>query len=218
MAALSRVLAVVVASISVVIPSALSAQRNAAWELGLQVMSSPDVSKRDLWFGGQIEGIRQSAVALRASTDLLHLGPVRLRYSAQLLPVAMLSGTERYQKLSGDGRTIYVLGGVTRSIGVGLVPVGLDLGVDLGSRLRAQVGGAAGIMRFSQNIPVAGARQRNFTAEADAMLLWNAGDDRWLQLGLRWKHISNGYTAYENPGIDNRMLVAGFSTTLRRRR
>jgi Lipid A 3-O-deacylase (PagL) len=59
--------------------------------------------------------------------------------------------------------------------------------------------------------PVAAARQRNFTVEWDAALLLNAGKNRWVQVGMRWKHISNGLTAWENPGIDNRMLFAGMS-------
>jgi hypothetical protein len=39
-----------------------------------------------------------------------------------------------------------------------------------------------------------------------------------VQLGIRWKHLSNGFTAYENPGIDNRMVFAGMSTRVHARR
>lgn len=200
------------------IPAAAHAQSSSGWELGVQIMSSPDASRPDLFFGGQAAGIRQSALAIRASKDLLRIGAARLRYSAQLLPATVLSGTERYQRLDVDGTPLYVLGGTTRTFGIGFVPIGLDLGIDLGKRFRAQVGAAAGIMRFSQNIPVAGSRQRSFTAEWDGAVMVRAGDDRWLQLGMRWKHISNGYTAYENPGIDNRMIFAGVSTRLGSRR
>ncbi|HYW50595.1 MAG TPA: acyloxyacyl hydrolase, partial [Gemmatimonadaceae bacterium] len=67
----------------------------------------------------------------------------------------------------------------------------------------------------SQHVPTAAGRQRNFTAEGDAMVLVNAGHDRWLQFGVRLKHISNGLTAYENPGVDNRMLFGGISWRVR---
>lgn len=208
---------VVLATVAIVLlsPAPVAAQDRGVWEVGAQVMGSPVPSRPDFFFGGQAAGIRQTALSLLASTDLLHVGPMHLRYSAQLLPAMLLTGAERYQKLDSDGRTIYVVGGTTRAIGIGFVPLGLALSADLGRRVRAQVGTAAGIMRFSRNIPVAGARQRNFSAELDAALMLNAGHDRWVQLGMRWKHISNGFTAYENPGIDNRMIFAGFSTILR---
>ena len=206
----------VLVAITLLNAAATNAQSREGWDLGAQIMSTPEASRPDLFFGGQTTGIRQSALAIRATTDLLHVGPVRLRYSAQLLPAILVSGAERYQRLQADDRTIYVLAGNTRVYGIGFVPIGLDLGVDLGKRLRAQVGAAAGIMRFSRNIPLAGSRQRNFTAEWDGTVMLRAGTDRWLQLGMRWKHISNGFTAYENPGIDNRMIFAGISTRLRR--
>lgn len=192
-----------------------AAQPSRTWDIGTQVMYSPDASAPGLFFGGQAPGIRQSALAIRATTDLLRLGPIRLRYSAQLLPVIRLTNVERYAIIEADDSRLYVLGGRTTAYGIGLVPVGLDLGVPLGKRVRFQVGAGAGITRFSQHVPVAGSRQRNFTAEGDASFLIDAGGSRSLQLGMRWKHISNGLTAYENPGIDNRLLFAGMSWRLR---
>lgn len=185
------------------------------WELGAQFMSSPAASRPDLFFGGQASGIGQTALAIRASTDLLRIGPVRLRYSAQLLPLIRLTNVERYTTVGDAESRLYVLSGRTTAYGVAFVPLGLDMSVPLGTRVRFQVGAGAGISRFSQHVPVAGGRQRNFTAEGDAAISIRAGRDRWLQLGMRWKHISNGLTAYENPGIDNRLLFAGMSWRLR---
>ncbi len=205
-------------ALAALVPASVHAQQPNTWELGVQIMGTPDASRPDLFFGGQAVGIRQSALAIRATKDLLRVGPARLRYSAQLLPAVVLSGTERYQKLDvGDG-ALNVVGGTTRTFGIGLVPIGLDLSVDLGSRFRTEIGAAAGIMRFSRNIPLAGSRQRNFTAEGDATVMMRAGNDRWLELGLRFKHISNGFTAYENPRIDNRLIFAGIRTRLGARR
>jgi hypothetical protein len=107
-----------------------------------------------------------------------------------------------------------VVNGKTSAYGIGLVPIGLDLAVDVARRVRFQVGAGAGIYRFSQHIPLAAGRQRNFSAEWDGTLMFDTGRNRWLQLGVRWKHLSNGFTAYENPGIDNRMVFAGLSFRL----
>ncbi len=174
-------------------------------------MHSPRSSRPNDVFGAQTAGIGQSAIALRASTDLLHLGVIRLRYAAQMLPVIRLTNVERYTRLETSVANAYVVSSGARATGIGFVPIGLDLTADLHRRAKLQIGAGAGIAWFSQNVPVAGARQRNFTAEWDGALLLNAGRDRWLQLGMRWKHISNGLTAWENPGIDNRMLFAGMS-------
>ena len=199
-------------------PCTSDAQTRPTWDVGLQVMSTTSGSTPDLFFGGQAIGIRQRALGIKASTDLLRAGPLHLRYSAQLLPAVFLTGVEHYRSLAFGDQPVYVIGGTGAAYGVGFSPIGLDAAVDLGHRVRAQVGAAAGILRFSQHIPTAAGNRTNFSAEWESMLLFNAGADRWLHLGLRWKHISNGFTAFENPGFDNRMIVAGFSTRIGRTR
>jgi hypothetical protein len=200
---------------SALLSASLGAQRSGAWEISAQAMVAPSGSTPNSVFGGQAEGIRQQAVAIRATTDLLRLGNVRLRYSAQVLPYMQLGDVERYAELRDEFATTYIITGTTNSIGVGFVPIGLDLAVTLVPRVRVQAGAGVGITRFSQHVPVAGGRQRNFSAEWDGQFAFDMGGERWLQLGLRWKHISNGLTAYENPGIDNRMLYAGMSWRVR---
>lgn len=180
-------------------------------------MGSPTGSEPGVFFGGQVSGVRQSGIAIRASTDLVAVGPVHLRYTAQLLPLMMLSHIERYELLESPDRSIYVLSGTGSASGIGLSPIGLQLAIDLASRVRVQVGAATGISVFTQHIPSAGGARRNFSAEWDAAVQVAAGRDRWIQLGLRWKHISNGFTAFENPGVDNRMIVVGYSTRIGRR-
>ncbi len=180
-------------------------------------MGSPTGSEPGVFFGGQVSGVRQSGIAIRASTDLVAVGPVHLRYTAQLLPLMMLSHIERYELLESPDRSIYVLSGTGSASGIGLSPIGLQLAIDLASRARVQVGAATGIAVFTQHIPSAGGARRNFSAEWDAAVQVAAGRDRWIQLGLRWKHISNGFTAFENPGVDNRMIVVGYSTRIGRR-
>lgn len=202
-------------SVAFIFSNTLDAQTIGSWDLGVQVMQSAGSSAPDIFFGGQTSGVTQSAVALRATTDLLRLGRVRLRYSAQLLPIIRLGGVERYEELRTAETTTYVLGGSTNAYGFGLVPIGLDVAADVSSRVRLQLGVGAGIARFSTHVPVAGSRNRAFSAEMDGAVLINAGRDRWVHVGLRMKHISNGLTAWENPGVDNRMLFAGMSWRVR---
>ena len=202
------------ASWCVLFASRAAAQTSGVWDVAPQVMTTLAGSTPNSVFGGQATGITHSAIAIRASTDLLSTGRLHLRYSAQLLPIVYLRGVERYTELPATGSRLYVVGGNTSAYGVGLVPIGLDLAVDVARRVRFQVGAGAGIYRFSQHIPLAAGRQRNFSAEWDGTLMFDTGRNRWLQLGMRWKHLSNGFTAYENPGIDNRMVFAGLSFRL----
>lgn len=202
---------VVMACGGLALASTAAAQTTGAWDIGAQLMTTLAGSRPNSVFGGQASGIAQSALSIRASTDLLSSGRVHLRYSAQLLPLISLRGVERYSELPATGSRLYVVNGKTSAYGVGLVPIGLDVAVDVARRVRFQVGAGAGVYRFSQHIPLAAGRQRNFSAEWDGTVMFDTGRDRWLQLGVRWKHLSNGFTAYENPGIDNRMLVAGMS-------
>lgn len=191
------------------------AQATGIWEISTQMMYSPNASTPGSVFGGQSSGVSQSAVAVRATTDLLRLGALRLRYSAQLLPAIRLGDVEQYARLEAGGPPTYILAGTRSAYGIGFVPLGLDLAAHLGPRARLQVGAGVGIAGFTQHVPFAGSRRRNFTAEWDGLLMLHAGGERWVQVGLRWKHISNGNTAWENPGIDNRMVFAGMSWRVR---
>jgi hypothetical protein len=161
--------------------STTAAQGFGTWDVAAQLMYSPSTSSPNGFFGALTPGVTQSALAIRATTDLLRIGPLRLRYSAQLLPVITLAGVERYERLTSDDiSTVYVLDGTTRAYGVGFVPLGLDLSAAIHPRVRLQVGAGAGITRFNQHIPVAGGRQRNFTAGAtrhavEAHLEWCHG-------------------------------------------
>lgn len=206
---------IVLIGATMIMSEPVHAQRNGTWEISAQGMATPSPSAPNTAFGGQTEGVRQQAFAVRATTDLLRVGNVRLRYSAQVLPWMRLGQVEQYAQLRGDFSTTYIVTGTTHATGFGIVPIGLDLAVTLVPRVRLQGGAGVGITRFSQHVPVAGGRQRNFSAEWDGQFAYELTRDSWLQFGVRWKHISNGLTAWENPGIDNRMLFAGISWGIR---
>jgi hypothetical protein len=191
------------------------AQDSGAWQLTPQLMTAVSGSHPGFFFGGSATGVRQSAVAVRASTTLVRLGPIRLRYAAELLPFVTISGVERYTALSTDGGPLYVVAGTRTARGIGVTPLGLDVDVAVSRRVRIEGSVAGGILRFSQNVPTAAARQRNFSMEWDGALLIDAGRGRWIRTGIRWKHISNGFTAIENPGFDSRMLFAGMGFSIR---
>ena len=193
----------------------LHAQTTGSWELGADVMQSAATSRPGAFFGGQSGGIGESALSLRATADLLRVGAFRLRYAGQFLPVIRLSGVEQYGTLTTSVSTFYVITGRGPAYGVGLVPLGLDLEGRFSRRVQLGVGAGVGIAAFSRHVPVAASRRRAFTAEWGTRLRVELDRDRAVLVGVRWKHTSNGLTAWENPGVDSRLITAGFSWKIR---
>jgi len=193
----------------------LQAQETSPWALGVDLLHSGTGSRPGQVFQGATRGVGESAVALRAATTLARLGPVRLQYVAQLLPLVRVTGVESATALQGRLQQIFVLGDAAPAYGIGAVPLGLDLATQLGTRVRVSSGAGVGIATFSRNVPVAASRQRVFTAEWGARLEIDVAAGRALTLGYRWKHTSDGMTASENPGFDSRLFTVGIQRTLR---
>lgn len=180
------------------------------WEFAAQLSTAP-ASREGGWFGGQVAGVTQSTLTLQASLDLVRVGPVALRYVAQLDPLVRLDGVERYERLAARDAPLYVIGGTTARHGIALVPLGLALEERLHPRVRLRAGTGLGVAGFTAHVPTAAGRQRNFIAQLETTASVRLGTATWLEGGMRWRHVSNGFTAWENPGLDSRLLVLGVS-------
>lgn len=187
---------------------ASTAPSQSGWEFGLQVATAP-ASRNGGWFGGQAAGATQSSLTLLATRDLVRVGPVALRWVAQLDPLVRLGDVEAYTAIPGSFGPIYVLGGTTTAWGVVLVPLAIAGEVAPASRVRLNASTGVGVAAFSRNVPTAAGRQRNFIAQVEASALVRIGRAQWLEGGLRWRHVSNGYTGWENPGVDSRLVFLG---------
>ncbi|HEX5234029.1 MAG TPA: acyloxyacyl hydrolase [Silvibacterium sp.] len=64
----------------------------------------------------------------------------------------------------------------------------------------------AGYMFTTKPIPIATAGSWNFTLEAGVGLEFYRSATRSIRVEYLYHHISNNYTAMENPGIDNQMV------------
>lgn len=139
-------------------------------------------------------------LGVQLETIVLRVGSVRLRYAPNVTPLAMLWHTPS----PGSGEIAR-----PRAIGAGLVPFGLALDVEhrTGTRIFAATG--VGALRFSDVVPVENASAFNVTLE------WGGGVDvplasnRALRVGYKFHHISNVYSAPENPGIDGHLFYTG---------
>jgi len=59
-------------------------------------------------------------------------------------------------------------------------------------------------------VPVPAASATNVTLEWGAELAWRTRTGRALKLGYKFHHLSNVYTAVENPGVDAHVLTVGY--------
>lgn len=184
------------------------APSRSAWDFGLQVAMAP-ASRNGGWFGGQAAGATQTSLTLLATRDLVRVGPLALRWVAQLDPVVRLGDVEAYTAVPGSFGPIYVLSGTTTAWGAVLVPLAIAGEVAPASRVRLAMSTGVGVAAFSRNVPTAAGRQRNFIAQVEASALVRIGRAQWLEGGLRLRHVSNGYTGWENPGVDSRLVFLG---------
>jgi hypothetical protein len=68
-----------------------------------------------------------------------------------------------------------------------------------------------GFLYFSQQVPVAGASQYNFTFDFSGGVQIVNSNRHSFTIGYKFQHISNGSTAPFNPGVDVQMICGGFS-------
>ncbi|HET6567842.1 MAG TPA: acyloxyacyl hydrolase [Rhodothermales bacterium] len=154
-------------------------------------------------------------IGLQALTEVLRAGPLTLSYGAQLLPVVAITGRtppEGYRGLTRpDGR----LPGPDVAYAFGVVPFGLEVGVHPFRSIVVYGASAAGGLVFRRPFPVPEASRINFTLEYGGGLLILVGRGRWIQLGYKYHHLSNAYTARMNPGLDGHVFYVGYQVSIR---
>ena len=93
--------------------------------------------------------------------------------------------------------------------GFALSPVGLEGQFRLTSAWRVCGAGGAGCVWFTRDVPVPGARAFNYTFETGGGLIWQYGHRSSLRAGYKFHHLSNGYSAQQNPGLDGAVFLLG---------
>jgi hypothetical protein len=158
------------------------------------------------------------ATSLRAEWVLENAGPLALSSTMELVPMALVSrraGSMRDCWLEPNGRTHCQATSNEATYGSGLFPFGLKLYALNGAHARLFTTGSTGLMVFSRDMPVAGSRRLNFAVEYGGGAEVSTVNGAVIVAGWKFQHMSNAYTAPENPGLDLNMFYLGL---LRRRR
>jgi len=123
-----------------------------------------------------------------------------VKYKASLVPFALVHGDEATLQLRPD-RTVY---------GGGAEPIGFQLDFRNHRKVQPYVNVTGGFLYFTEQVPVTDSSQYNFTFSFGTGLEILSGRHAFV-VGYRYHHISNGYTAMFNPGIDSQIISFGFS-------
>lgn len=149
---------------------------------------------------------------VRAEWVLEAAGPFAVASTMEALPLIVVNrrGGSLQDCWSGPGgrpRCQTDEGGA--NVGVGLVPFGFKLYLANRRNLRVFGSGAAGLVLFSRDMPVAGSRRLNFLVEYGAGAEIGRLGPGAVVVGWKFQHMSNAYTSLLNPGLDANVVFAG---------
>jgi opacity protein-like surface antigen len=134
-----------------------------------------------------------------------------------------VSGAPIFACRTGTNSYSYMIEGVTYAStetdscgrqwtwGQGFSPAGIKLNFMPRNRLQPVFTGLGGYMFSTKPIPVSDAGSANFTFEFGAGLEYFTTRRGSIRAEYRYHHISNNYTANENPGIDSGLLQITYS-------
>lgn len=207
-----------------VLVSGISGQTNktsfAANPAGDPQSTGEGIQKRDnewgIWGGisldsptliGKTPNARFGNVGLRYGRVLAAGKSIAFEWTIDAIPLAILSN-DRLIATSSP----YVFTVTRKSVyGAGAAPIGLKFNFRRNRRLQPFGHATGGFLYFSQQVPIDGASQFNFTFDFSGGVQIVNSNRRSFTIGYKYQHISNGRTANFNPGVDVQMLFAGFS-------
>jgi hypothetical protein len=141
-----------------------------------------------------------------------------LGYAPEVVPLLLVSNNPKYQRFpDGSGGQIVIEDGRGPVAGFGISPLGVEAQARLGRRWRGYGAGDAGVVWFTREVPVAYARALNYTLEFGGGVLWQYCPRQSLRVGYKFHHVSNAFTATQNPGIDAAVFLVGMERAFGRR-
>ena len=159
---------------------------------------------------GKTPEARFAHLGLRYGRVLAASKNVAFEYTVDVIPVAVLS-LKRFTAVPVSPGVFTIQESRESVYGAGAAPIGLKLNFRRQKRVQPFVAATGGFLYFTEQVPVAGASQFNFTYDFSGGIQIVNSNRRSFTVGYKYHHISNGYTATFNPGVDLQMIYAGFS-------
>jgi hypothetical protein len=133
-------------------------------------------------------------------------GPFSLKYTADLIPVALETQPTTYyivhhKVLKNTAGTVF---------GAGANPLGFQ--VNFGrKKIQPFANSSIGFLYFTRQVPAPNSSQFNFTFNFGGGIQLFAASRRSFTVGYKYHHLSNADTGIINPGIDSNVIYVGFS-------
>lgn len=158
---------------------------------------------------GKTPDARFGNIGLRYGRVLKTSKTVAFEWTIDVIPVAILSNNRFTVVPSGTG---FIVTQTRKSVyGWGAAPIGLKFNFRRDRRLQPFGQATGGFIYFDEQVPLAGAARFNFTYDFSGGVQIVNSNRRAFTIGYKYQHISNGYRATFNPGVDVQMIFAGFS-------
>jgi hypothetical protein len=155
---------------------------------------------------GKTPSARYGDIGLRYGRVLAASKTVTFEWTIDVIPLAILSN----DRVVATSATTF---GLTRKsvYAAGAAPIGLKFNFRRNRRMQPFGQATGGFLYFADQVPVTNASQFNFTFDFSGGIQIVNNTRRSFTIGYKYRHISNGYTAPANPGVDVQMIFAGFS-------
>jgi hypothetical protein len=151
---------------------------------------------------------------IRYGRLLVSNGVFALNYTAELIPGAWLSQPILGEHHEAVQRRIPPFTHTETTFGAGANPVGVELMLRPDRKLQPLIATDEGFLYFSRNVPSVSAARFNFTVDVRLGLRVRLDHGQALSLEYSYHHLSNGYRAVENPGVDSQMFCVGYLKVL----
>ena len=218
-AAFGRGLAVLALAACAFAPNACGAEDASPlpdWYAGPYFGTAHNSPGGDKW--GSIADRDHYMIGIRGSTEVLRLGGFSLAFSPEIVPLIVITNNPTYHTAiafrNGAPHTIEVADGTAPVFGIGFAPLGTEALLRVGPRAQAFAAVAVGVSWFTRDVPVANSKSYNYTIELGGGLLWEYRPGHRIRFGYMFHHLSNAWSAEENPGLDGDVFYLGVDRLL----
>ena len=182
------------------------------WDIGPYLGTAHNSPGGEKW--GAIADRDHYFIGVRGSAPVLRLGGFTLAYAPEIVPIIVVTDNPTYHWVTvirgGAARRIQVEDGTAPVFGAGIAPLGSEALLRLTPRSQAFVSAAVGVAWFTREVPVANSKAYNYTSALGGGLVWEYSAGRRLRFGYMFHHLSNGWSAQENPGLDGDVFYIGW--------
>lgn len=160
---------------------------------------------------GRTPDARFGIVAVRYARRFNNNNAVNLRYTADVIPAAFLSFPD-LKAVPVSGGTILVTTERKTTYGFGITPLGLQINLRPRKKIQPFIEGSGGFIYFDKQVPGNNLGTHfGFTANVGAGAEFRLKNDKSIQAGYKYYHISNGNRGVINPGFDNNLFYVGYT-------